>query len=100
MDSHTAFSMDDSTIQAFPLDSFCPLAYPTAMQSYFKDFPPVRYEGPQSDNPLAFRHYNPDELVEGKSMREHLRFSVVYWHTFLGTGADPFGAPTMLRLPG
>jgi xylose isomerase len=46
---------------------------------------------------LAFRWYNPDELVEGKTMRDHLRFSVVYWHTFRGTGSDPFGACTMHR---
>ena len=65
--------------------------------SHFPDVPKISYEGPQSKNPLAFKHYNPDELVEGKSMAEHLRFSVVYWHTFRGTGADPFGAGTMLR---
>ncbi|GIW95107.1 MAG: xylose isomerase [Pirellulaceae bacterium] len=57
----------------------------------------IPYEGPQSRNDLAFRWYNEDEMVEGKSMKEHLRFSVVYWHTFRGTGADPFGAPTLLR---
>jgi xylose isomerase len=57
----------------------------------------IPYEGPQSKNPLAFKHYNPDEIVEGKTMRQHLRFSVVYWHTFRGTGSDPFGSGTMLR---
>jgi xylose isomerase len=57
----------------------------------FPEIKNIPYEGPQSKNPLAFRHYNPDELVEGRSMRNHLRFSVVYWHTFRGTGADPFG---------
>jgi len=57
----------------------------------------VRYEGPESKNPLAFRWYNEEEVVEGKTMKEHLRFSVVYWHTFRGTGADPFGPGTMLR---
>ncbi|MFZ4682497.1 MAG: xylose isomerase, partial [Terrimicrobiaceae bacterium] len=67
------------------------------MSSYFSDIPKITYEGPKSKNPLAFKHYNPDELVEGKSMAEHLRFSVVYWHTFRGTGSDPFGAGTMLR---
>ena len=55
------------------------------------------YEGPESRNPLAFKHYNPDELVEGKTMRDHLRFSAVYWHTFRHTGSDPFGAATMQR---
>ncbi len=63
----------------------------------FPNVPQIKYEGPQSDNPLAFRWYNPDEVVEGKTMRDHFRFSVVYWHTFRGTGADPFGAATMQR---
>jgi len=67
------------------------------MSSAFPEIPRITYEGPKSRNPLAFKHYNPEELVEGKSMKEHLRFSVVYWHTFRGTGADPFGAGTMLR---
>ena len=57
----------------------------------------IRYEGPGSKNPLAFKHYDAAEIVEGKTVREHLRFSVVYWHTFRGTGSDPFGAGTMLR---
>ena len=57
----------------------------------------IQYEGVDSDNPLAFRWYNPDEMVEGRSMRDHLRFTVVYWHTFRGDGSDPFGAATMLR---
>src|SRR5262249_49176583 len=48
-------------------------------------------------NPLAFKYYNPGELVDGKSMRDHLRFSVVYWHTFRGTGWDPFGVGTAIR---
>jgi xylose isomerase len=65
--------------------------------SAFPEISSIPYEGPKSKNPLAFKHYNPDELVEGKTMRDHLRFSVVYWHTFRGTGADPFGAGTMLR---
>jgi len=63
----------------------------------FPDVPKIPYEGPQSDNPLAFRWYNPEEVVEGKTMKEHLRFSVVYWHTFRGTGADPFGPGTAVR---
>ncbi len=63
----------------------------------FPEIPQIPYEGPKSKNPLAFKHYNPEELIEGKSMRDHLRFSVVYWHTFRGTGSDPFGAGTMLR---
>jgi xylose isomerase len=63
----------------------------------FADVSRIEYEGPTSKNPLAFRWYNPDEVVEGKTMKDHLRFSVVYWHTFRGTGSDPFGAGTMLR---
>ncbi|MFM7292163.1 MAG: xylose isomerase [Planctomycetia bacterium] len=57
----------------------------------------IRYEGPSTKNMLAFRHYDPDAVIEGKTMRDHLRFAVSYWHTFRGTGADPFGAPTMQR---
>ncbi|MFG0266490.1 MAG: xylose isomerase, partial [Rhodopirellula sp. JB055] len=53
----------------------------------FPDVPVIQYEGPQSDNPLAFRWYNPDEVIEGKTMKDHMRFSIVYWHTFRGTGA-------------
>ena len=65
--------------------------------SAFPDVTRIPFEGPKSKNALAFKHYNADEIVEGRSMREHLRFSVVYWHTFRGTGSDPFGAGTMLR---
>ena len=65
--------------------------------SCFPDVPRIPYEGPDSKNPLAFHHYDPNEVVEGRTMREHLRFSVCYWHTFRGTGSDPFGAPTLLR---
>jgi len=63
----------------------------------FPDIPKIPYEGPDSKNPLAFRHYKEDEVVEGKTMKEQLRFSVAYWHTMRGTGADPFGPGTMLR---
>ena len=59
--------------------------------AFFSDVPKIKYDGPDSTNPLAYRHYNPDELVEGKSMRDHLRFAVCYWHTFKGNGSDPFG---------
>jgi xylose isomerase len=63
----------------------------------FPEISRIAYEGPQSKNPLAFRYYNPDEKVEGRTMRDHLRFSVVYWHTFRGTGADPFGPGCAVR---
>ncbi len=67
------------------------------MVAAFPEISKIPYEGPSSKNPLAFRWYNAGEKVEGKTMAEHLRFSVVYWHTFRGTGSDPFGAATMLR---
>jgi xylose isomerase len=67
------------------------------MQTWFPDAHKIKFEESSSKNPLAFKHYNPDELVEGKTMRELLRFSVVYWHTFRGMGMDPFGVGTALR---
>jgi xylose isomerase len=67
------------------------------MKSAFPKIETIQYEGPHSKNPLAFKHYNAGEIVAGKTMREHLRFAVVYWHTFRGTGSDPFGAGTMRR---
>lgn len=63
----------------------------------FPEIEKIRYEGPQSKNPLAFRWYNEAEVVEGKTMKDHMRFAVVYWHTMRGTGSDPFGAGTMVR---
>jgi len=66
-------------------------------KSYFADVPQIQYEGPLTKNPLAFRHYNPDEIVAGKTMKDQLRFSVVYWHTFRGMLSDPFGAATAVR---
>jgi len=67
------------------------------MPSAFPHIAQIQFEGPSSRNPLAFKHYNATEVVAGKTMRDHLRFAVVYWHTFRGTGSDPFGAGTMLR---
>src|SRR6185295_9490343 len=52
------------------------------------------YEGKDSDNPLAFKYYNENQIVGGKTMKEHLRFAVAYWHSFCNTGADPFGPGT------
>ena len=63
----------------------------------FPEIAKIKFEGPDSKNALAFRHYDENELVEGRPMKEHLRFSVAYWHTMRGTGADPFGPGTMLR---
>ena len=67
------------------------------MSEAFPNIKTIKYEGPKSKNPLAFKHYNPKEKVEGKTMAEHLRFSVVYWHTMCGQGADMFGGPTAIR---
>ncbi|TWG54005.1 xylose isomerase [Aminobacter sp. J44] len=64
---------------------------------FFGDIPPIRYEGPDSANPLAYRFYNPDEIVMGKRMEDHLRFSVAYWHSFAWEGGDPFGGRTFDR---
>jgi xylose isomerase len=64
---------------------------------FFPEINPIPFEGPDSKNPLSFRHYHADEAVEGKSMREHFRFSVAYWHTFRGMGADPFGPGCAVR---
>ncbi len=63
----------------------------------FPEVDKIDYEGPDSKNPLAFRWYNENEIIEGTSMKDHLRFSVVYWHTFRENGSDPFGAATMVR---
>jgi xylose isomerase len=62
--------------------------------TYFPAVRSIRYEGPGSDNPLAFKTYDPDRVVAGRTMEEHLRFAVCYWHTFCGTGGDPFGPGT------
>jgi len=64
---------------------------------FFGDIQKIKYEGPDSDNPLAFRHYNPDEIVLGKRMEDHLRFAVAYWHSFAWEGGDPFGGRTFDR---
>lgn len=67
------------------------------MPEAFPKISKIQFEGPKSKSPLAFRWYNPEEIVEGKSMKDHLRFSVTYWHTFKGGGADMFGSATMQR---
>ena len=63
-------------------------------KEYFKGIGEIKFEGAASDNPLAFKYYNPDQIVAGKTMREHFKFSVAYWHTFCGQGSDPFGPGT------
>ena len=76
------------------------LALTTLMKKskqFFPGIPRIQYEGPQSKNPLAFKHYNPEEMIDGKSMKDHLRFSVTYWHTIRGQLADMFGSGTAVR---
>ena len=65
---------------------------------YFPGIPEIAFEGPDSDNPLAYRYYQPDRIVAGKTMADHFKFAVCYWHTFCGDGLDPFGVGTF-RFP-
>ena len=65
--------------------------------AHFPKIKTIAYEGPGAAHALAFRHYNPDEIVDGKSLSEHMRFSIAYWHSFRGTGSDPFGPGTIVR---
>ena len=63
-------------------------------REYFKGIKEIKFEGKDSKNPFAFKYYNPDHIVAGKTMREHFKFAVAYWHSFCGDGSDPFGQPT------
>ncbi|WP_298340581.1 xylose isomerase [uncultured Algibacter sp.] len=65
-----------------------------ANTEYFKGIDKIKFEGKDSDNPLAFKYYNPDQVVAGKSMKDWFKFSIAYWHTFCGQGSDPFGPGT------
>lgn len=64
-------------------------------KEYFPGIGKIKYEGPKSDNPLAFKYYDPDKVVAGKTMKEHLRFAVAYWHSFCADGQDQFGSGTI-----
>ena len=76
----------------------CPAGISLGMTtSAFPKISSIKYEGPKSKNPLAFKHYNADQKIEGKTMKDHFRFAVAYWHTFRGTGSDPFGPGTAIR---
>ncbi|MBN8877712.1 MAG: xylose isomerase [Sphingobacteriales bacterium] len=66
----------------------------TGARQYFKEIKTIKYEGKESDNPLSFRWYDESKIVAGKPMKEYLRFACAYWHSFNGSGADPFGEPT------
>ena len=63
-------------------------------KEYFKGIGEIKFEGKDSDNPLAFKFYNPEQVVAGKTMRDHFKFAMAYWHTLCGTGGDPFGPGT------
>lgn len=65
-----------------------------ATKEYFKGIHKIKFEGKESDNPLAFKYYNPEQMVAGKTMKEWFKFSIAYWHTFCGQGSDPFGPGT------
>lgn len=65
-------------------------------KEFFKGIEKIKYEGTSSHNPLAFRWYNENQVVAGKTMKDHFRFACAYWHSFCGSGADPFGEPTHL----
>jgi xylose isomerase len=64
--------------------------------SHFPDIPKIQYEGPKSKNPFAFKQYNPEEIVAGKTMKDHCRFAAAYWHVMRNGLSDPFGGPTAL----
>ena len=70
---------------------------PKKNTTQFFDVPHIRFEGSKSSNPLAFRHYDPAEVIDGVTMKDHMRFSIAYWHSFRGTGSDPFGPGTIQR---
>ena len=65
-------------------------------KEFFKNISQIKFEGRDTDNPLAFRWYDENKDVAGKKMKDHLRFACAYWHSFCGSGADPFGEPTHL----
>ena len=67
------------------------------MTNFFEGISPAKFEGADSTNPMAFRHYNPDEIVMGKRMEDHLRFACAWWHSFAWPGGDPFGGQTFER---
>ena len=63
-------------------------------KEYYPGIGKIKFEGNKSKNPLAFKWYNPDQVISGKKMKDHLRFAIAYWHSFCGDGTDPFGSPT------
>src|SRR5215211_5857001 len=65
-------------------------------KAYFKNIPQIKFEGRDTDNPFAFRWYDENKVVAGKTLKDHFKFACAYWHSFNGNGSDPFGAPTHL----
>jgi xylose isomerase len=91
--THAAVTPQAQTCSATDSRSTC--SPTTSSTSWFPSIPTtIRYEGPQSTNPLAFKHYNASEIIMGKTMKDWLRFSMAFWHTMRGDGGDPFGGPT------
>jgi xylose isomerase len=72
------------------------MSYITGNKEFFKRIEKIKFEGRDSDNPLSFKFYNENKVVAGKTMKEHMRFAVAYWHSFCGTGDDPFGPGTQI----
>ena len=70
--------------------------YTIGNKEYFPGIGKIKFEGRESDNPLAFKFYDESKIIGGKTLKEHMRFAVAYWHTFCGTGEDPFGPGTQL----
>ncbi|MCL2069806.1 MAG: xylose isomerase [Treponema sp.] len=66
-------------------------------KEYFPGIKKIKYEGPKSKEPLSFKYYDPEKIIAGKSMKDHLRFAIAYWHSFCGDGSDPFGSATIPR---
>ena len=66
----------------------------TGDQEFYKGIGAIPFEGKESDNPFAFKYYNPEQVVMGKPMRDHFKFAIAYWHSFCGQGGDPFGPGT------
>src|SRR4249920_1221504 len=73
------------------------MAITLGQKEFFKGISQIKFEGTGSDNPLAFRWYDENRMVAGKTMKEYLRFACAYWHSFCGDGSDPFGGPTHLH---
>ncbi|KEQ30250.1 xylose isomerase [Pedobacter antarcticus 4BY] len=69
----------------------------TGSKEFFKGIGQIQFEGTKSDNPLAYRWYDENKIIAGKSMKEHLKFACAYWHSFVATGGDPFGEATLLQ---